>query len=171
MEYDCFDKHKNKRYKRKRFNNKNYNDSKSTFTARCLNLGFIHNGNLLKQDWNIHWQLNLAIGVFLRDSLLNFANYTQVFPTYDSEFLDEIYSKYEKGIISEKEYDYLSNNKFKEWQNKIREFAFKFDNFIKANKEYECEFNDESRLKLKNASEKYKQTLIEFAEFVNELEW
>ncbi|MBP5467574.1 MAG: hypothetical protein J6Y43_08455, partial [Clostridia bacterium] len=94
-----------------------------------LKLGTIFYGKndkkeLKGQDRNVHWQLNIVLAVFIRDSLKIFLKETLALPKTANPILEDLFEKVKNRLISVDEYDKtherLNEELFAKWKNDLQ---------------------------------------------------
>ena len=106
---------------------------------KSLKLGKIVYGKngkkeLKGQDFSVHYQLNIVLAVFIRDSLKIFLDKTPALPKTANPVLDDLLEKVQKRIINSEEYDKMyektSDELFVKWKGDLQDVINAFDNYI-----------------------------------------
>lgn len=110
-----------------------------------LKLGTIVNGKngkkeLKGQEWNVHWQLNIVLAVFIRDSLKIFLKKTLALPKTANHVLDGLFDKVKNRFISSEEYekqnDALCDERFNKWKNDLQNVIGSFNKYLELNDKF-----------------------------------
>lgn len=89
-----------------------------------------------RQGENLFWQLDTCLAVYIRDSLIRFAQTTFVLPSYNTDDILKIEQELWDGKIDREQYEKRMKQKskvlFKEWREKLLDTAECFDRYLKG---------------------------------------